>query len=173
MYKCMRFFITKIEDGPDRIRTGDLTLRKRSHYPSYATSPKSLVNLRLIWIAITVQKLLPSLDFHPYCSDATTFDYALLDLKKPVFFIGGLAQMGGTQLASGVIDKVKSIYDLQEKTGWVFAGTYSQKYAPDPKNEAGWGTLIEKNNLHTIKTISLPTIWTFHENDETPYVFAQ
>ena len=38
--------------GPDRIRTGDLTLRKRSHYPSYATSPKSLGDLRLIWIAI-------------------------------------------------------------------------------------------------------------------------
>ena len=41
------------KDGPDRIRTGDLTLRKRSHYPSYATSPKSLANLGLIWIAIS------------------------------------------------------------------------------------------------------------------------
>ena len=39
--------------GPDRIRTDDLTLRKRSHYPSYATSPKSFGNLRLIWIAIS------------------------------------------------------------------------------------------------------------------------
>ena len=82
---------------------------------------------------VDLQKLLTSLDFHPNCSDATTFDYASLDLKKPVFFIGGLAQMGGTQLASGVIVKVKSISNLQGKTGWVFAGTYSQKYAPDPK----------------------------------------
>ena len=40
-------------DGPDRIRTGDLLLRKQSHYPSYATSPKSLRNLGLIWIAIS------------------------------------------------------------------------------------------------------------------------
>ena len=39
--------------GPDRIRTDDLTLRKRSHYPSYATSPKSLGDLHLIWIAIS------------------------------------------------------------------------------------------------------------------------
>ncbi len=29
----------KKNSGPDRIRTGDLTLRKRSHYPCYATSP--------------------------------------------------------------------------------------------------------------------------------------
>ena len=39
--------------GPDRIRTGDLLLRKQSHYPSYATSPKSFGDLRLIWIAIS------------------------------------------------------------------------------------------------------------------------
>ena len=40
-------------NGPDRIRTGDLLLRKQSHYPSYATSPKSFGNVRLIWIAIS------------------------------------------------------------------------------------------------------------------------
>ena len=78
--------------------------------------------------------------------------------------------MGGTALASGVIEKINSFSDLNP--GWVFAGTLSQKYAPDPKNEAGWGTLIEKNNLQSIKTITLPTVWTFHESDETPYVFA-
>ena len=33
--------------GPDRIRTGDLTLRKRSHYPSYATSPQDWKKLSL------------------------------------------------------------------------------------------------------------------------------
>ena len=31
---------SKKNGGPDRIRTGDLTLRKRSHYPCYATSPQ-------------------------------------------------------------------------------------------------------------------------------------
>ena len=44
---------TQNVDGPDRIRTGDLTLRKRSHYPSYATSPKRVRDLRLIWITIS------------------------------------------------------------------------------------------------------------------------
>jgi len=121
---------------------------------------------------VDLQKLLTILDFHPYCSDATTFDYSSLNLRQPIFFIGGLAQMGGTALASGVLEKINSISNLKN-IGWVFAGTLSQKYAPDPKNEAGWGTLIEKNNLKSIQTISLPTVWTFHEPDETPYVFAQ
>ena len=112
------------------------------------------------------------LDFHPYCSDAAVFDYSSLNLSNPVFFIGGLAQMGGVELASGVFEKIKSIPNLKN-IGWVFAGTYSQKYPADPKNEAGWGTLIDKNNLKSIQTISLPTAWTFHESDETPYIFTQ
>ena len=44
--------------------------------------------------------------------------------------------MGGIQLASGVMEKINSIPDLKRNTGWVFTGTYSQKYQPDPKNEA-------------------------------------
>ena len=121
---------------------------------------------------VDLQNLLTILDFHPYCSDATTFDYSSLNLRQPIFFIGGLAQMGGIELASGVLEKIDSITNLK-KTGWVFAGTYSQKYPPDPKNEAGWGTLIEKNNLKSIQTLSLPTVWTFHESEDTPYIFTQ
>ncbi|MDH5697241.1 MAG: hypothetical protein OEY54_01775, partial [Nitrosopumilus sp.] len=59
------------------------------------------------------------------------------------------------------------------KSGWVFAGTLSPKYAPDPKNEAGWGTLIEDNDLKPVQHISLPTAWTLHEPDETQYIFAE
>jgi len=121
---------------------------------------------------VDLQKLLIILDFHPYCSDAATFDYSSLNLRQPIFFIGGLAQMGGIELASGVLEKIDSVTNLK-KTGWVFAGTYSQKYLPDPKNEAGWGTLIEKNNLKSIQTLSLPTVWTFHESEDTPYIFTQ
>ena len=51
---------------------------------------------------VELQNLLTTtLDFHPFCSDATTFDYSSLNLTSPIFFIGGLAQMGGTELASG------------------------------------------------------------------------
>lgn len=124
-------------------------------------------------VLVDLQKTLATpLDFHPFCSDAITFDYGSLSLTHPIFFIGGLAQMGGTALATGVIDKIDSD-DLWKNTGWVFAGTHSQKYAPDPKNEAGWGTLIEKNKLRKLQTILLPTVWTFHETDETPYIFAE
>ncbi|MFB5636634.1 MAG: hypothetical protein ACE5RB_08405 [Nitrosopumilus sp.] len=123
---------------------------------------------------VDLQNLLTSiLDFHPYCSDAVEFDYLSLNLTRPIFFIGGLAQMGGISLASGVLKSIKSISNLEKKTGWVFAGTLSQKYSPDPKNEAGWGTLIEDNHLKSIRSISLPTAWTFHEIDETPYIFAE
>ena len=121
---------------------------------------------------VDLQKLLTMLDFHPFCSDAACFDYSSLNLLRPMFFIGGLAQMGGTILASGVLKQIALITHLNN-TGWVFAGTYSQKYPLDPKNKAGWGTLIEENNLKHIQTLSLPTVWTFNESDDTPYVFAQ
>ena len=121
---------------------------------------------------VDLQKLLTILDFHPNCSDAVTFDYSSLNLVRPIFFIGGIAQIGGIALASGVLEKINLISNLKN-TGWVFTGTYSKKYQTDPKNEAGWGTLIEKNNLKSIQTISLPTVWAFHESNETPYIFAQ
>jgi len=123
---------------------------------------------------IDLQNLLIStLNFHPYCADAITFDYSSLNLTRPIFFIGGLAQMGGTFLATGVLDKINSISDLKQNSGWVFAGTLSQKYTSDPKNEAGWGTLIEKNNLKSIQNISLPAAWTIHESDDVQYIFAE
>ena len=80
--------------------------------------------------------------------------------------------MGGVELASGVLSKVCFV-DAIGNSGWAFAGTISPKYATDPKNESGWGTLLVQNNLKSVKTIFLPTVWTFHEPDETPYVFAQ
>jgi hypothetical protein len=113
------------------------------------------------------------LNFNPFCSDATIFDYSSLNLSHPMFFIGGLAQMGGTFLATGVLNKINSISNLKQKTGWVFAGTLSKKYIPDPKNEAGWGTLIENNHLKSVQTISLPAAWTFHESDDVMYIFAE
>jgi hypothetical protein len=120
---------------------------------------------------VDLQKsLIDILDFHPYCSDAVTFDYSSLQLSKPAFFIGGLAQMGGLELASSVLKQVNSIL---KNSCWVFAGTLSQKYAPDPKNNAGWGTLMYTHNLKHIQTILLPTVWTLHEQYDTPYVFTK
>jgi len=117
------------------------------------------------------KSLVPLLDFHPCHSDAATFDYDSLDLVCPLFFIGGLAQMGGTGLVSSVLGKIDT--ELKQKSGWAFPGTLSPKYALDPKGDAGWGTLIDANNLKKIQTITLPTAWTFRETDDAQYIFAE
>lgn len=109
------------------------------------------------------------LDFDPFCSDAASFDYSALALDSPAFFVGGLAQMGGRDLAAGVMNRVGP----HDGVGWVFAGTHSPKYLQDPRNHAGWGTFIEENGLKHTSTICMPTAWTFGEPDETPYVFAR
>jgi hypothetical protein len=113
------------------------------------------------------------IDFNSNCSDAISFDYSSLNLSSPEFFIGGLAQMGGTALAVGVIENIQSNPELQKNTGMVFAGTFSQKYSPDPMAKSGWGTLIDKYNLKVTNTIVLPTAWTFNETDDTPYIYAK
>ena len=111
-------------------------------------------------------------NFNPNCSDAISFDYSSLRLTRPAFFIGGLAQMGGIALASGVLDNIQKS-SFKKNFGMIFAGTFSQKYAPDPMAEVGWGTLIDKYDLTVVDRIILPTVWTFKEPDDTPYIFAK
>jgi len=117
------------------------------------------------------------IDFNPKCADAVEFDYSELELEHPVFFIGGLAQMGGDILASSIIDKLNTIPDLKKNIGMTFAGTYSKKYFPgtmaESMSEGGWKSIIEKNNLKVIQTITLPTIWTFDQPIDTPYIFTK
>jgi len=123
---------------------------------------------------VDLQKsLTDNINFNPNCSDAVTFDYDSLNLRKPLFFIGGLAQMGGLELATGVLNKIKSVSNLWCNAGWCFAGTLSKKYPTDLKNKAGWGSFIENNSLQSIQNMPLPTSWSFHESDETQYVFAK
>jgi len=119
------------------------------------------------------KSLTNNINFNPNCSDAVQFNYSSLNLTKPLFFIGGLAQMGGLELATGVLNKIKSDSNLWNNAGWSFAGTLSKKYPTDSKNKAGWGSFIENNSLQLIKNITLPTAWSFHESDETQYVFAK
>ena len=125
-------------------------------------------------LLVDLQKsLTDNINFNPHCSDAVQFDYPSLNLTKPLFFIGGLAQMGGLELATGVLNKIKSNSNLWSNAGWSFAGTLSKKYPADSKNKAGWGSFIENNHLQFIQNISLPTAWSFHESDETQYVFVK
>ena len=110
--------------------------------------------------------------FEPYCSDAAAFDYDVLNLAHFAVFVGGLAQMGGDALADAVMHGLGGAIS-HGGAGWVFAGTRSPKYAPDPAGMYGWGRTMETKRLVPIRTVDLPTAWTLDQDDDTPYVFAR
>ena len=125
---------------------------------------------------VELQKLISNstkINFDPNCGDAVKWEYSKLKLKKPIFFIGGLAQMGGDILATSIIEKIRSISNLREKIGMVFVGTYSKKYLSADASNGGWNSIISKNNMKVIKTISLPTVWTFDQPEDSPYIFTE
>ncbi len=129
---------------------------------------------------VDLQKLITfstKIDFNPNCADAVEFDYSNLKLKQPVFFIGGLAQMGGDIWASSIIEKLNTIPNLKKNIGITFAGTYSKKYFSGTRSESmsdgGWKSIIDKNDLEVIKIITLPTVWTFDQPIDTPYIFTK
>ncbi|MBI1662879.1 MAG: hypothetical protein IS860_05205 [Nitrosopumilus sp.] len=112
-------------------------------------------------------------NFDPICDDALEFDYSKFQLRHPVFFIGGLPQMGGDMLATSIIDKINSIKELKNSTGIVFAGTHSKRQLSGNLSDGGWSSLIQQHNLEVIQTVSLPTIWTFDQPTETPYIYTK
>lgn len=111
------------------------------------------------------------INFNPVCADAVKFDYHNLNLEKPAFFIGGLAQMGGEILATSILTNLDS--ELKQKTCMVLTGSYSEKYSLNDRKDGGWSSLIEKNNLKVIQSTVLPTVWSFNETIDTPYTFAE
>lgn len=112
-------------------------------------------------------------NFNPKCTDALEFDYSQIKLTHPIFFIGGLPQMGGDVLATNIIDRINSISDLKHNTGLVFAGTHSKRQLSGNLANGGWSTLIEKHHLDVTNTVSLPTVWTFDQKIETPYIYTK
>ena len=112
-------------------------------------------------------------NFGPICADALEFDYSQLRLTSPAFFIGGLAQMGGDILATSIIEKINSISDLSGSAGLVFTGTNSKRQLSNNLTDGGWSSLIEKHNLNVMETVSLPTVWTFDQKIETPYIYTK
>ena len=112
------------------------------------------------------------INFNPICADAFEFDYSSLNLTHPVFFIGGLPQMGGDILAANIIEKISNT-DLQKNTCIVFAGTHSKRQLSGSQSEGGWSSLIDKCSLKVIQTAILPTIWTFDQLEDTPYIYAE
>ncbi len=126
-------------------------------------------------VLVDLQKIIASstqIDFNPNCADALEFDYSSLKLTKPAFFIGGLPQMGGDVLATSIIEKINSIENLKKNTCLVFAGSHSKKQLSANQKSGGWSSLIDKFDLNEITTIFLPTVWTFDQTIDTPYIYT-
>jgi hypothetical protein len=115
---------------------------------------------------------LTGINFDPKCTDALEFDYSKLNLGHPVFFIGGLPQMGGDVLATSIIEKINSNEQIKMNTGIVFAGSHSKRKLSGNQEIGGWSSLIKKHHLREILTVSLPTVWTFDQNIDTPYIYT-
>ncbi len=105
-------------------------------------------------------------------ADATRFDYASLDLSKPIFFISGLPEMGD-MLADSVIRQVLSIEKLKHNAGFNFMGSHVMKSLTRDQSGWGWGSVIASFGLKLIGTISLPTLWTTDQIFDTAYVYTQ
>lgn len=126
-------------------------------------------------ILVELQKKIASstqIDFNPNCADALEFDYSSLNLKQPAFFIGGLPQMGGDVLATKIIEKINLIENLKKNTCLVFAGSHSKKQLSANQKSGGWSSLIDKFYLNEITTVFLPTVWTFDQQIDTPYIYT-
>ena len=139
--------------------------------------------LKLISHSIEIDEMLVELqnainistnqNFNPKCEDASEFDYSELRLTKPIFLIGGLPQMGGDVLATNIIEKILSVTSLKNNTGLVFTGTHSKRQFSSNVINGGWSSLIKKYGLCVVDTVSLPTVWTFDQAVETPYIYTQ
>ncbi len=55
----------------------------------------------------------------------------------------------------------------------MFAGTNSRKELSQNLTNGGWNSLIDKHNLSVIDTVFLPTVWTFDQMVETPYIYTK
>lgn len=107
--------------------------------------------------------------FQHTCADAITIDYNCIDLPA-AFCIGGLPQMGGDVLADAIVEKI-----LKENANavFVFAGSHSKKGPYGSIKNGGWDTLIKRYHLEVLGVVTLPTVWTFDQDADTPYIFTR
>lgn len=105
-------------------------------------------------------------------ADATSFDYASLDLTKPIFFISGLPEMG-EMLANSVIGRVLSIDKLTHNSGFNFMGSHVSKAFTRDRTSWGWGSVISRFGLKLVGTLTLPTLWTIDQMVDTAYVYTR
>lgn len=111
-------------------------------------------------------------DFGARGGDATRFDYASLDLTRPLFFISALPEMG-EMLANSAISRILAAPALKGTAGFVFMGSHvPRKYARD-LSKWGWGKVMGDYGLEVAEVVTLPTHWTADQLHDTPYIFAK
>lgn len=139
--------------------------------------------------------------FNPTCANALEIDYySEIKLSKPAFVVGGLPQMGGEMLAEGLInrinhsDKKSDVFDdTSDAAGndkkhtqppHRSANSYlvvltgeGKRSGPAARRNAGsaggWESLIARHDLRVIHSVNLPTVWTFDQDEDTPYIYAE
>ena len=126
---------------------------------------ENLVNMQEIMATKT------GVNFNPICSDATIYDFEKIPLKKSVFVIGGVPEIGEV-LAESVIGKVLERSPISN-SAFILTGSHSHREFSRDTTHFGWGTLIKNFQLNIISTISLPTYWTMDQKFETPYIFIK
>lgn len=99
------------------------------------------------------------------CADAASFDYAVLGLRRPAVFIGGLPQMGEL-LAASVVGAVGSL-ELEAPPLFVLMDSMERR------SGSGWEKLLGRAGLSVESTLVLPTSWTMDRELDTPYMFAR
>src|SRR5829696_3512536 len=139
----------------------------------------SLLNLRSIGIELdsSLSELQNDLckktniNFEIVNRDASTFDFAKLNLSKPLFFVSGLPEMGEMFVDNLINTTLKNNF---LSFGVVFLGSINnkRKFVKDD-TLYGWGEIIKKNNLKIIKEINLPTHWTNDNNSESKYLITK
>lgn len=133
----------------------------------------SLVGLQKEMVAST------GTDFGPVCMDALTADYNGMEISRPAFAVGGLPQMGGEMLAEGLLEKIKNGEGSVMSEAVVIlagegdsSGPAARKRREGAGGLGGWEPIMAKYGLSARRVISLPTVWTFDQDKETPYIFA-
>ncbi len=104
--------------------------------------------------------------------DATNFQYDSLNLKRPVFFISGLPELGD-MLAKDVIPKVSKLSNVNGKLGLNLMGAHVMREYTADKTMWGWGKMINDLELNVVGAVTLPSLWTNDQDVETAYVFAE
>lgn len=102
------------------------------------------------------------------CADAASFDYDGLCFERPAVFTGGLPQMGDI-LAAAIVERMSGVDGCR----FVLAGSRPRGVQGRAFGWHGWGGLMEKFDLEVVWSMSLPTVWTFDQPQETPYICVE